>query len=173
MSTRILIVLSALVAFFSFPAWVSADTCAPLGNPAFAATFEWQAANGANHPMSVRIAKDSTHAQILAGDQCLAICQVKPNEPDSEISRTIASITPQHVDMECSAAEFAALTGPATLIFRGIGYESPVIRFGTWLDGYREAGLKIQADRLQSPKSVESDARAIDRKPAIAEADAR
>lgn len=167
MSTRILIVLSVLVAFLSFPAWVSADTCEPMVNPAFSASFEWNATNGANHKMSVRIAKNSADAQILAGTQCLAVCHVKPEAADTEIGRTIASITPQHVDLDCSAADFSALTGPATLIFRGIGVDTPLIRFGTWLDGYREASLTIQADRLQPPKSVESDARGVDRKPAI------
>jgi hypothetical protein len=169
MSTRILIALSALAVFLSFPAWVSADTCVAMGDPAFSASFEWKAENGAGHKMSVRIARDTADAQILSGNQCLAVCRVKPDAPETEIGRTIASIRPRQIDLDCTASDFAALTGPATLIFRGVGVDTPMIRFGTWLDGYREASLTVQADRLEPARSVQREARGIDRKPAIAE----
>jgi hypothetical protein len=166
-------ILSILFAGLAFPVWALADTCAVLENPAFAASFEWKAENGASHKMSVRIAAGpedgKEEAQITSGKQCLAVCHVKPDAPETDIGRTIASITPRQIDLDCSAAEFAALTGPATLIFKGAGVDAPMIRFGTWLDGYREASLKVQADRLETARSVQRVSRGIQRKPAIAQ----
>jgi hypothetical protein len=153
-----LVLFTIMVLIVSIPAWASADIC-----PA------WKAANGAAHHMSVRIADNSDSALILAGDQCLAICRVKPEAPETETGRAIASISPRQIDLDCSAADFAALTGPATLIFRGVGIENPVIRFGTWLDGYRQADLKIKADRLVPARSVQRMSRGVQRKPAIAQ----
>lgn len=166
--SRFLMYLSILIAAFSFPVWALAaeSSCQAYDHPAFAAAFEWKAENGAVHKMSVKISKDAEEAQILAAGQCLATCHVKA-EPESEIGRTIASVSPRQIDLDCSAAEFAALTGPASLIFKGV--EAPTIRFGTWLDGYREASLQVQADRLVPARSVQRVSHGVQRKPAIAQ----
>jgi hypothetical protein len=54
--------------------------------------------------------------------------------------------------MSCKSAAFGALAAPATLFFRDAYGEAtsrnvPVLRLGTWLQGYQQAVLTTEYDR--------------------------
>jgi hypothetical protein len=135
--SRILILLSLMAALVSIPAWVSAS------DAGFTAQFQWQ-----DHLLQIRVAPGMKNARILSQGKVLANCATKAEAPMTETGRAIASLAPSQIDLECEATEFGAMTGPATLIFKGPGVETPVIRFGTWLDGYRQADLLVSTDRI-------------------------
>jgi hypothetical protein len=172
-TNRLILALSILTLVISIPAWVSASELS------FEADFEWRgpgrATAAAARGMKLVIASAEL-ASIMDGEKSVALCRIKP-EDTSSLGRAIASIGPKQVDFECEAAEFAGLTGPATLIFKGPGNPSPLLRFGTWLDGYRRAPLKVTTDHLSSQPSAANEvparsadelAKRVQRKPAIA-----
>ncbi|HUP56281.1 MAG TPA: hypothetical protein VM598_02435 [Bdellovibrionota bacterium] len=180
-TNRLILALSILTLVISIPAWVSASELT------FEAEFEWRGpgratasaargrGRGRGRGMKLVIASAEL-ASIMDGEKSVALCRIKP-EDTSSLGRAIASIGPKQVDFECEAAEFAGLTGPATLIFKGPGNLSPLLRFGTWLDGYRKAPLKVTTDHLSSQPSAANEvparsagelAKRVQRKPAIA-----
>ena len=144
----------------------------------FEGSFAWKGAGRAtasSRQMKLVLASAEL-AHIVAGDSVVAVCRVKP-EDTSPTGRAIASVAPRQVDFDCEAAQFQGLTGPATLILRGRGNPTPLLRFGTWLDGYRNAPLKVMTDHLSAQpeaafevpvRSDEELAKRVQRKPAIA-----
>ena len=167
MTTRKSAVLAALVA---------AIVCAPtlalasietgcgstLQNAAFQATFAWQGVGTAKaRKMEIRIGKralaDTPVAQIREAGRCVAVCSIRtavpaPAEPSGRApTRSIAAVSfPDAIDMDCQSPELNGLASPASLIFRSASGEPSVLRFGSWLSGYKDARLDVKRDRLAS-----------------------
>jgi hypothetical protein len=118
-----------------------ADFRAPLDEPVVAA------ADAAD--LSLRVGTDAqgqTRA-LISGRRdgtCRATCRVKGLERD-------ARNRPISLDMECRDAGLRALRVPATLIWaEGSALAWPSLRFGSWLQGYQHARLRVTLDRYGS-----------------------
>lgn len=91
-------------------------------------------------------------ARIMNHGTCEAICradnlEVVSNEPGMPSVAT-------SMDLTCHSSSLGALGAPATVFFQSgqNGTQTPVLRFGSWLQGYEQAYLKVQTD--QSSKLV-------------------
>jgi hypothetical protein len=93
----------------------------------YVATFHYRGAKS----MEIRLAKKKKWvAEILRGQKCQAICEAKRGVDGT-------------FDLRCQSKEFEPLTTAATLHLD----RNPKLKFGTWLQGYRET-------RLATVKSV-------------------
>lgn len=145
---------------------VSAGASTPAGNVCnpeisgvnFSAAFQWSEAGTPRGDYLLQM-KDRS-AQILQGNRCVAFCTVQTraknkgakNAPGSGLSgRKLAETQfPEAVDLECRATDLSGMVTPASLIFRteqGAG-KTPILRFGSWVNGYQETELKVQVDQL-------------------------
>ncbi len=83
-------------------------------------------------------------AQIWSGSQCQAVCKVASIEKEN-------SLTPVAVEMSCESVGFSPLAVKASILWGGeksmYMAKQPTIRFGTWLEGYRDSALKVELDR--------------------------
>lgn len=87
-------------------------------------------------------------AKIMNGQRVEAICSIQGVEGNG----TLAS----SVDMSCKGTALGALAAPATVYFpekldganaKSTSRNMPVLRFGTWLQGYQQAVLKTEFDQ--------------------------
>lgn len=83
---------------------------------------------------------DGTWATLSRGSECLSICRVEP-EWRSQASR------PDSIQLQCANIQFDALSAQAVLLWPGIEAAHPILRFGTWLQGYRDFALSVKVDR--------------------------
>lgn len=90
-------------------------------------------------------------AQIWSGNQCQAVCKVASIEKDTPL-------TPVAVEMSCEAMGFSPLAVKASILWGGeksaFMAKKPTIRFGTWLEGYRDSALNVELDRYSMSTST-------------------
>jgi hypothetical protein len=128
-SMRIMIYSFILMwSFNSFGVELGAERCSLKEKDShYIATFQYRNAKG----MQIRLAKKKKWvAEILSDQKCQAICDVKKGSDGI-------------FDLRCQSKEFDPLTTAATLHLD----QKPKLKFGTWLQGYRET-------RLATVKSV-------------------
>lgn len=141
----------------------------PLKEPAYLATFE-MADSSAGKAERRRLVVAETEgrkliAQIWSGNSCQATCRALSFEKGKASS-------PVALHLECQSAQLSSLTASATLLWgRGRSLSKvPTLRFGTWLQGYRQAVLEVELDRFSSPRGSlpRIGKRMADRSPAVA-----
>lgn len=99
-------------------------------------------------PLKVRLGKGANKSEFIAqiwnkAGHCEAVCRVK-------VWDKITPGQPNSLDLDCASTNLGALTTPAT-IFWSIRTGQPAIRFGTWLNGYKQADLKVEVDHFNRP----------------------
>lgn len=86
----------------------------------------------AGHRMKIEVGPES--ARIWSGNQCEAICQ--------------ASLGETSVELQCHSVKFQPLSTPATLFWLAGWSGAPVLRFGTWLDGFEDYPVNAKLNQL-------------------------
>lgn len=133
----------------------------PLDEVQYSATFNWKA-----QKMSIQIGLKQTeqgltrvaHLISATDQECQAICQTRGFETEE-------SFSPVALTLSCSSPTLESLQTPAVLIWADPSSgEKPTLRFGSWVQGYREAALDVQLDTYSKPASEKAE-----RKPAIRE----
>ena len=130
----------------SFPALaLASESCgSKLGHVEYKAAFDWMGTSVVPKTMQLRIGAiegrpEMLVAQIVDGSECQAVCQIKAIERSNLMA-------PVSMDLDCRGNKLNPLAAPATL-FWAYGEElQPTIRFGTWLNGYQEASLRVEMD---------------------------
>jgi hypothetical protein len=114
----------------------------------YVADFDWVIPGQTTRKMKIRIgalqpyrhAEPILVAHLISKGSCEATCRTQIFEKDGE--------APLALEMRCQSSKFDALTVPVTLFWpAALGKRSAVLRFGTWLEGYRQAPLFVQLDR--------------------------
>ena len=98
----------------------------------FSASFKWKA-----QPMKVIIAKvpeQRDPVAFISSQTCEATCQIKEVDTAS-------------VELACRSTAFAPLTTPATVFIAAHKSGQSTLRFGTWIQGYQQASLRIDLNR--------------------------
>jgi hypothetical protein len=115
-----------------------------VGQVVYSATFGWN-----QESMRIRIHKNrkKTWAEISSqqGDstpeRCEAICDV-----DAVAWET----SPGAFQLTCQGIRFDPLAARAAIIWTS----APEIQFGSWLDGYRHAPLKVEYDQFTQARTT-------------------
>jgi hypothetical protein len=123
----------------------------------YSASFEWN--NGTGSPSNTlrltivktkrpRFKDSQLVAKITNGQRVEAICSIQGVESYMCGQTLLAS----SIDLSCKGTSLGALAAPATVYFKDANSESssrnqPVLRFGTWLQGYQQAVLKTEFDQ--------------------------
>lgn len=95
-------------------------------------------------------------ARIMNGEQVEATCRADNLEVVS--SESGAPKVATSMDLTCHSTSLGALGAPATVFFQA-GSQTPVLRFGSWLQGYEQAYLRVEKDRsAQLVKEMHPDA---------------
>ncbi len=93
---------------------------------------------GDTRKMQIRLGmKKKWVAEIVSNQNCKALCEVRQSSD-------------QVFDLRCQSSEFHPLAVPATLFLATGPGRYPRLRFGTWLQGYQEARLSVEQNRIQS-----------------------
>lgn len=151
---RLIIVLSAalftLEALSAVPPAPSSTQCQlkKSGELQYLASFELKGEPGRKSALELRVGKGSSKgwiAEIVSDNNCEAVCYSK--EVEKNEAQELESL-----DMKCKSKGIDALSAPATLLLSTGRGKAPVLRFGSWLEGYREAMLQVQLDRLRIAK---------------------
>src|SRR5262249_46212887 len=102
-------------------------------------------------PLEIRIGKvagekSKTLAQIYSqnGGQSQAVSEMKAFEKKG-------AFTPGVMDLACESVGFGALSAPAALVWANDEGTAPSLRFGSWLNGYKQASLTIEIDHFSQP----------------------
>lgn len=133
-------------------AWIAGKAYsmpAPNAEVVYSALFRWNGANGQATQMRLTLKRVEGSKKLVAliteknadSRKPSALCQVKSLEADT-------------IDLVCKSENFGALAAPATLIIRPaksrLDRRPAFVRFGTWLEGYKQAPLLVEADKLRS-----------------------
>lgn len=93
---------------------------------------------GDTKKMQIRLGgKKKWVAEIFSNQSCKALCEVKQSSE-------------QVFDLRCQSSEFHPLAVPATLFLAAGAGRYPRLRFGSWLQGYQEARLSVEQNRIQN-----------------------
>lgn len=107
-------------------------------------------------------------ARIYSGEGCQlqAICFGKPDSA-AKSAALADSRTTDELDLRCQGARLNRLSSPATLILKSEtgSTAKDVLRFGSWLEGYRPTELSVEMNEFSSPVSSNTSRSPI-RKPA-------
>jgi hypothetical protein len=116
----------------------------PLKSVRYAAHFEWpQAGPGEKNSLQLLIGSressktGETVAQIWSGNQC-------------QLSCLSTQLDPTALELKCRSAQLGMLTTSATVLWNRDakpGHEA-TLRFGTWLEGYEQAPLRVEIDHF-------------------------
>jgi hypothetical protein len=91
-------------------------------------------------------------AKIMNGQRVEAVCSIQGFESYMHGHTLLAS----SIDLSCKGTALGALAAPATVYFpekldgansKSTSRNQPVLRFGTWLQGYQQAVLKTEFDQ--------------------------
>lgn len=88
--------------------------------------------------------KGSAVAQIWAGNHCQASCSSIQFEK-GDLSMPIS------LDLQCRGEELGALSAHVALLWAQGNNTSTQLRFGSWVEGYEQAALKVEVDRFSTP----------------------
>jgi hypothetical protein len=133
----------------------------------YSASFQWnEGQSNASQTLRIVIMKNAKPrynepklvAKIMNGKRVEALCSIqyvegRTRQQTRETRETRGNaLLASSVDMSCKGAALGALAAPATVYFRDPYSEStsrnkPVLRFGTWLQGYQQAVLKTEFDQ--------------------------
>ena len=116
----------------------------------YTATFQWQSSKAWRKIIVAKALKPRFNdskivAKLMNGSSCEAICDVQRIDTvGTGNSMQVASM-----EMTCQSAQFGALSSPATLWLRDdmTGRPATILRFGTWLQGYKQTMLTTEVDR--------------------------
>jgi hypothetical protein len=115
----------------------------PLSQIQYSARFEWQGQRLQLRVGTIRRGDGRMQrvATISGAGSCQAVCTAKPLEKTDE-RRPIA------MDLACWSSQLEALNSPVTIVWPNAerGTRANLLRFGTWVDGYREAALRVEFD---------------------------
>jgi hypothetical protein len=105
-------------------------------------------------------------AQIWSGKRCQASCSsidlgLAPKNPSPGAVRGALYAEdlsmPISLDLQCRGEELGALSARVAVLW-GQGTQSQTqLRFGSWVDGYEQAALKVEVDRFSAPRLAKSD----------------
>ena len=124
------------------------DSCTKhLKDVQFSGTFKLKSAASEAKPMRfvIGVPEDATPgsavAQIWSGDSCKATCS------SIDFEKGGASL-PISLDLQCHGAELGALSTHVAVLWDHGPTPTTQLRFGTWLDGYEQAAVRVQVDRF-------------------------
>jgi hypothetical protein len=155
-------------AAFAAPAAIPGDTCSMrLKSLQFAGTFDWKntrtgkveklrfvigtPAQGAGGTPAQGAATTSV-AQIWSGKQCQASCSsvdFGKSTPPGALQTDELSM-PISLDMQCRGEELGALAARVAVLWNHGSKGATTLRFGSWVDGYEQAALKIEVDHFSA-----------------------
>lgn len=139
----------------AFPALALASTCgSKLEHVEYKADFDWMGSSVVPKAMQLRIGSlegrpNEKVAQIATGGECQAVCRIEAFEKSN-------LQMPVSMDLDCRGNRLNPLAAPATLFFARGEELQPTIRFGTWLNGYQEAALRVDVDRYSGDVAARS-----------------
>ncbi|MFL5813363.1 MAG: hypothetical protein ACJ763_07270 [Bdellovibrionia bacterium] len=134
----------------------------------YSASFQWnEGQSNAGKTLRIVIVKNTRPrynepklvAKIVNGKRVEALCSIQNVEGYTRHQKTREAreargnaLLASSVDMSCKGTSLGALAAPATLYFSDVNAEStsrnkPILRFGTWLQGYQQAVLKTEFDQ--------------------------
>lgn len=117
-----------------------------LKDVSYKASFTLKSLYAGKRPFQIQIGSErqsgKTMALITQNDgSCYAICGIRHFEKEGK-ARPVSML------LSCENAELARLTIPVTLIWASAYQKLPMIRFGSWLNGYQQASLRVKTDAL-------------------------
>jgi hypothetical protein len=137
----------------------SGDTCSmSLKTLQFAGTFDWKNAHtGKTEKLRFMIgtpekgaAKGTSVAQIWSGKHCQASCSsIDIVGRPGALEMDEASI-PISLDLQCRGEALGALAARVAVLWSHGSQPTTTLRFGSWVDGYEQAALKVEVDRFNS-----------------------
>jgi hypothetical protein len=132
------------------------DRCATqIESIQFAGTFSLKSASAnKNKPLRFVIGfpaesnGDQAIAQIWSGSHCQATCSSLTLEK-GDLSM------PLSLDLQCRGGELGPLSAHVAVLWDHGPKPSTLLRFGTWLEGYEQASIKVEVDRFNSTNVAE------------------
>lgn len=143
------------------------------GCPATISELQFSARFDLGKKMEIRIGKfqnsnpliKKTGALITAQQPngritCEAVCSLNWAEPEVTLpgAEAIRPSSPASLAFSCQSVGFKELSVPVTLLRKSYISAIPILRFGTWLDGYRDAALHVTVDTYSRPERHIADA---------------
>jgi hypothetical protein len=127
----------------------------------FAGTFDWKNAHtGKSEKLKFVIGtpehseKGTSVAQIWAGKQCQASCSsvdLGAASGAKAFAKDELSL-PISLDLQCRGEELGALSARVAVLWGHGSRSETTLRFGSWVDGYEQAALKVEVDHFNAPR---------------------
>lgn len=138
------------------------DSCSmKLKTLQFAGTFDWKnTKNGRLEKLRFVIGspehgeKGTSVAQIWAGKQCQASCSSVDlgAAPGTQALEKDELSLPISLDLQCRGEELGALSARVAVLWGHGSKSETTLRFGSWVDGYEQAALKVEVDHFNAPR---------------------
>jgi hypothetical protein len=140
----------------------SANCSLPIKNVQFSGTFSLKS-SPQKKPLRFVIGEPagagsgSSVAQIWSGDRCQATC----SSIDIEKGEMALPIS---LDLQCRGEDLGgALSAHVAVLWDHGADHTTVLRFGSWLEGYEQAAMKVEVDHFNSPTAVSVASRSVPR----------
>lgn len=133
----------------------TSDTCSmKLKTLQFAGTFDWKSGSSGKIEKRRFVIGTPAHgavgtsvAQIWAGNHCQASC----SSVDLGAGVTGFSL-PISLDLQCRGEELGALSARVAVLWSHGSKSETMLRFGSWVDGYEQAALRVELDQFNAPR---------------------
>jgi hypothetical protein len=143
--------LAALLALMAAPSTFASDApgksacTVPMSQIQYSASFDWQGKALKLRVGTIVNQQGNTQRVATISDSvsCQAVCTAKPLEKTDELS-------PAALDLSCWSSQMDVMNSAVSVLWPNSerGTTQNLLRFGTWVGGYKEAALKVDFDHF-------------------------